>query len=76
MTIFLHFIQGVPLRIELGPRDVSKKTVVTSRRDIPGKQGKEFGISMEPSVLECHVRQRLEDIQAGLLERALVFRDR
>ncbi|CAA7394740.1 unnamed protein product [Spirodela intermedia] len=68
-------MKGVPLRIEVGPRDVSKRTVVTSRRDAPGKQGKEFGISMEPSVLVSHVNQRLDDIQASLLQRATTFRD-
>lgn len=69
-------LQGVPLRIEVGPRDVAKRTVVTSRRDAPGKQGKEFGISMEPSALVSHVNQRLDDIQASLLDRATTFRDR
>ncbi|MQL74759.1 hypothetical protein Taro_007134 [Colocasia esculenta] len=67
--------KGVPLRIEVGPRDVSNRTVVISRRDVPGKQGKEFGISMEPHVLESHVKRRLDDIQTSLLERATLFRD-
>ncbi|CAN6458628.1 unnamed protein product [Victoria cruziana] len=67
--------QGVPLRIEIGPRDVSSGTVVISRRDIPGKQGKIFGISMEPSTLVAYVKDRLEDVQASLLERATTFRD-
>lgn len=69
-------LQGVPLRIEVGPRDVSNRTVVISRRDVPGKPGKEFGISMEPEVLESHVKMRLDDIQASLLERATMFRER
>ncbi|CAA6658474.1 unnamed protein product [Spirodela intermedia] len=41
----------------------------------PRKAGKEFGISMEPSVLVSHVNQRLDDIQASLLQRATTFRD-
>ncbi|KAK3037215.1 hypothetical protein RJ639_030108 [Escallonia herrerae] len=41
-------MKGVPLRIEIGPRDVSSGSVVISRRDVPGKQGKVFGISMLP----------------------------
>ena len=69
-------MQGVPLRIEVGPRDVANKTVVVSRRDVPGKKGKEFGISMEYSILESYVKERLGDIQASLLERAIPFRDR
>ncbi|GKV25375.1 hypothetical protein SLEP1_g34823 [Rubroshorea leprosula] len=32
-------IQGVPLRIEIGPHDVSSGSVVISRRDVPGKEG-------------------------------------
>ena len=69
-------LQGVPLRIEVGPRDVANGTVVVSRRDVPGKPGKDFGVSMEPSVLEAHVKSRLDDIQASLLQKAISFRDR
>ncbi|XP_058786247.1 proline--tRNA ligase, chloroplastic/mitochondrial [Vicia villosa] len=68
-------MKGVPLRIEIGPRDVSSGSVVISRRDIPGKQGKVFGISMEPSILEAYVKDKLEEIQSSLLERAIAFRD-
>ncbi|XP_074578195.1 proline--tRNA ligase, chloroplastic/mitochondrial-like [Curcuma longa] len=68
-------MKGVPLRIEVGPRDVANKSVVVSRRDVPGKPGKDFGISMEPSVLVPHLKSRLDDIQASLLERATLFRD-
>jgi hypothetical protein len=74
ISIFLF--QGVPLRIEIGPRDVSSGSVVISRRDIPGKQGKVFGISMEPSILEAYVKDKLDEIQSSLLERAIAFRDR
>ncbi|KAI3720705.1 hypothetical protein L2E82_31697 [Cichorium intybus] len=68
-------MKGVPLRIEIGPRDVSSKSVVVSRRDIPGKPGKVFGISMEPSVLIPYVKEKLEEIQLSLLEKATSFRD-
>lgn len=70
------FWQGVPVRIEIGPRDVTNKSVVVSRRDVPGKQGKEFGVSMEPSILVNHIKGRLDDIQASLLQKAITFRDR
>lgn len=70
------FLQGIPLRIEIGPRDVSSGSVVISRRDVPGKQGKVFGISMEPSILEAYVKDKLDEIQSALLERATSFRDR
>lgn len=64
------------MRIEIGPRDVSNGSVVVSRRDIPGKQGKVFGISMEPSTLVAYVKGKLEEVQSSLLERAKSFRDR
>jgi hypothetical protein len=64
------------MRIELGPRDVKNRSVVISRRDVPGKQGKEFGVSMEPSTLVDHIKGRLEEIQASLLQKAIEFRDR
>ena len=76
LTFSSIFVQGVPLRIEIGPRDVSNGTVVLSRRDVPGKQGKTFGVSTEPSILESQVREHLDDIQTALLQKATLFRDR
>ncbi len=75
-TIVYNFQQGVPIRLEIGPRDVTNKSVVISRRDIPGKQGKEFGVSMDPSILVDHIKGRLVEIQASLLQKAIAFRDR
>ncbi|WCJ36697.1 Proline--tRNA ligase [Euphorbia peplus] len=68
-------MKGVPLRIEVGPRDVASGSVVVSRRDVPGKEGKVFGISMEPSILEAYVKEKLEEIQSSLLGKAISFRD-
>lgn len=50
--------------------------MVVSRRDVPGKQGKVFGISMESSVLEAYIKDKLDEIQSSLLEKAKSFRDR
>jgi prolyl-tRNA synthetase len=67
-------MRGVPLRIEIGPKDVAKDAVVFGRRDRPGKEGKQFGIpTAEVGVV---ARQWLDDIQATLLARATEFRDR
>ncbi len=33
-------LRGVPLRIEVGPKDIEKGTVTVARRDVPGKGGK------------------------------------
>ncbi|PRQ18103.1 putative proline--tRNA ligase [Rosa chinensis] len=68
-------MKGVPLRIEIGPRDVSSQSVVVCRRDVPGKQGKVFGISMEPSILEAYIKDKLDEIQSSLLGQATSFRD-
>ncbi|XP_043720530.1 proline--tRNA ligase, chloroplastic/mitochondrial isoform X2 [Telopea speciosissima] len=68
-------MKGVPLRIEIGPRDVSSGTVVISRRDVPGKQGKVFGVSMESSILEAYVKDKLDEVQSSLLEKAISFRN-
>ena len=68
--------QGVPIRIEIGPRDVSNRSVVISRRDIPGKQGKVFGVSMEPTILVSYVKDKLDEMQVALLSMATSFRDR
>lgn len=66
-------MKGVPLRIEIGPRDVAQEAFVLARRDIPGKQGKQFGVPMKAAVEQ--VQEVLVDIQAALLQRATDFRD-
>ncbi len=62
--------KGVPLRIEIGPRDVKQGQVVLARRDRPGREGKEFTLMNE---LAQRVPIVLEDIQASLLNRAQEF---
>ena len=66
----------MPLRIEIGPRDVASSTVVVCRRDVPGKSGKEFGVGMEEEALAQHVNTKLREIQDSMLETAIAFRDR
>ncbi|CAL5384672.1 unnamed protein product [Camellia sinensis] len=68
-------MRGVPLRIEIGPRDVLRESVVISRRDVPGKQGKVFGISMEASILVAYVKDKLDENHSSLLGKAISFRD-
>jgi len=65
-------MRGVPLRIELGPKDLAKGSVVLARRDRPGKEGKSF---VPQDGLPAAVAAMLEDIQKSLLERARAFRD-
>jgi len=64
-------MRGVPLRIEIGPKDVAKGTVVLARRDRPGKEGKSF-VPREGIV--GAVTETLTEIQKSLYERALNFR--
>ncbi|WP_395139896.1 proline--tRNA ligase [Armatimonas sp.] len=65
-------VKGIPVRIEIGPRDVANQTVVLGRRDRPGKEGKRFVSWAElPDVLPA----LLEEIQAALYDRAKAFRD-
>jgi prolyl-tRNA synthetase len=64
-------MRGVPLRMEIGPKDVAKGSVVLARRDRPGKEGKSF-VSQE-SIAES-VQQSLVEIQKSLFDRALAFR--
>ncbi len=65
-------MRGVPLRMEIGPKDVDKNSVALARRDRPGKEGKSF-VSQEN--LASSVAAMLIDIQAALLEKATAFRD-
>lgn len=65
-------MRGVPLRVEVGPKDVQKGTVALARRDRPGRAGKSF-VSQEQ--LSRQISEMLADIQASLLERATAFRD-
>jgi prolyl-tRNA synthetase len=65
-------MRGVPLRIELGPKDIAKGTVVLARRDRPGKEGKAF---VPQAGLTDAVSALLVEIQKALFDRALAFRE-
>jgi prolyl-tRNA synthetase len=65
-------MRGVPLRIEIGPKDVEKGTVALARRDRPGKEGKSF---VPQAGLAAAAADLLVEIQKSLLQRATEFRD-
>jgi prolyl-tRNA synthetase len=65
-------LRGVPLRIEIGPKDVEKNSVAIARRDRPGRAGKTF---VSQDQLAKQVREMLADIQSSLLAKATEFRD-
>ncbi|MGH9396502.1 MAG: proline--tRNA ligase [Terriglobia bacterium] len=64
-------MRGVPLRLELGPKDVAKGSVVLARRDRPGKEGKSF---VPQAGIAAAVAKMLDEIQKSLFDRALAFR--
>jgi prolyl-tRNA synthetase len=66
---FFHWIQqGVPVRIEVGPRDVKKQSAMVARRDIREKNA----VSLEN--ITQHVVELLDKIQDNLFQRALDYR--
>ena len=65
-------MRGVPLRLEVGPKDVEKGNAVLARRDVLGRDGKQF-ISQD-AVVET-VRELLDAIQSNMLAQATAFRD-
>ncbi|MCB0122670.1 MAG: proline--tRNA ligase [Caldilineaceae bacterium] len=65
-------LRGVPLRMEIGPRDVAQNVAILARRDIPGKEGKS---SVSQEGIAATVQDLLSTIQAEMLARATAFRD-
>jgi prolyl-tRNA synthetase len=64
-----HVKRGVPLRAEIGPKDIAKNGVFLARRDTGAKVGVDRG------ELVSSIAQRLTDIQNNLFERAKKFRE-
>ncbi len=65
-------MRGVPVRIEIGPRDVENRSAALARRDRPGKEGKSF---VAQANLVPEVKGLLDAIQSSLLQRATEYRD-
>jgi prolyl-tRNA synthetase len=73
--------KGVPLRVELGPRDLESGNVAVSRRDgvavaggaDPGKPGRKSFIPTSDLVRQAAAL--LDSMQQNLFERALAFRN-
>ena len=61
-------MRGVPLRLEIGPKDIEKSQVVLARRDTREK-------SFTPmDGLAAHIERLLNTIQQALFDRAIAFR--
>jgi prolyl-tRNA synthetase len=61
-------LRGVPLRLEIGPKDIEKGSVFSARRDTRAKAAIPMG------ELATQIPALLAEIQAGLLAKALAFR--
>ena len=64
-------MRGVPVRVEVGPRDAAAGTVALARRDVPGKAGKS---TVPQQGLGRAVEDMLKEIQDSLHRQALDFR--
>jgi prolyl-tRNA synthetase len=64
-------MRGVPVRVELGPKDVAKSAAVLARRDRPGREGK---ISSPLRGMPEAIAQLLVEIQQAMHDKALAFR--
>jgi prolyl-tRNA synthetase len=67
-----HWVRnGVPIRLEIGPRDLDKDAVFTARRDRAPKDKR----SVARAEFVATIAETLEAIQAGLYDRAAAHRD-
>jgi prolyl-tRNA synthetase len=64
-------MRGVPVRVELGPKDVAKQAAVLARRDRPGREGK---ISVSLTDVPAAAEKLLVEIQQSMFDKALAFR--
>ena len=64
-----HEIQGVPVRIAIGPKDLQNKTVEIARRDNLTKDYIKLDLATD------HVIHLLDEIQSNLFQRALKYRN-
>lgn len=62
-------LQGVPIRIAIGPKDLEKGSVEVARRDTLTKQ------FMQQDEVATAIPALLDEIQASLFEKALSFRE-
>lgn len=62
-------MKGIPVRVEIGPKDIEKNQAVLVRRDTREK------IFVSLDELECKVKELLEEIQSNMLEKARKRRD-
>jgi prolyl-tRNA synthetase len=62
--------KGIPLRVEIGPRDIAENSVYVGRRD----KGHREKTSVNRDHFVAKITKILDDIQQALFDRALAFR--
>jgi prolyl-tRNA synthetase len=67
-------LRGVPVRVEIGPKDLAQSACVLGRRDVPGKEGKVMGVPLGDA--PTRIVALLKEIQKNLFERARSYRDK
>jgi prolyl-tRNA synthetase len=67
-------LRGVPLRVEIGPKDIAKNQVCIARRDVADRAKKKMFIPEDAMI--SYVRSLLTEIQRAMFERARDFRER
>jgi prolyl-tRNA synthetase len=66
-------LKGVPVRVELGPKDLEKNACVLARRDLPGKEAKEMGVPLADA--PRRIVEHLKNMQTALYEKARKYRE-
>ena len=62
--------KGIPLRVEVGPRDMANNSVFVGRRDRAPKDKKSYGLNE----FVAGIVDLLDEMQAGMLAKAKAFR--
>ena len=62
-------LRGVPVRLEIGPKDIEKGQVMLARRDTREK------LSASRDGLPARIQSLLDEIQKNLFDRAVTFRE-
>lgn len=66
-------LRGIPVRVELGPKDLAANACVLARRDVPGRDGKQMGVPLADA--PQRIVELLKAMQTALFDRAKQFRD-
>lgn len=63
ISVYVSVIQGVPIRLEVGPKDMQQRQCVAVRRDSGAK------VTVPEAEVEKRMSAMLEDIQASLFKK-------